>query len=757
MRLVGLISKGYPLSPGEALHGGAQISHLELLAALAAQYGHECHLLTNFPTRERARFEGVRIESFRDREELWHRLEALSPDAILGALSLNCDAVRIAKHLGIPSLLFLHAYEAASLSVGEKRRYGMSGTEPVLSDQERSFVWKNASRVYACSRSLRQRVSAEADRASVLYPEFSAERTLVPSGPRREDGFITGICGLAHKGAHIFLNLSRAFPAERFQLFGTIEPALRSAYERQTNVTLHPHADLPAILGSAKIVLVPSQWAEPFGRIAVEAMANGIPVLVSATGGLVEAAPDRSLQVRAFRQTKAWENRLRDLLQNPRENAFLGQKLAARFLRGHSTRKIDGELRKLVKISRRRSSRSQMIALCGDHSAQTAYSLVNHHLAASTSEWAARRIVTIPAPDVFCAERLDVLIHHDYAQDFKSVEFPGEGKVIAIRTWDFGKYPASWVRKINEQADQLWVHCRWVRDNAIRSAIPRSKVRVIPLGVDEEVFRPEGASYVLPTRKRFRFLFVGRTVVRKGIDILLAAFAKAFTPGDDVCLVIKDNSNDVFYKGIDFRTRILEYAADRAKPEILYIDRYLSTGTLASLYRACDAGVFPYRAEGFCLPILEAMACGLPCIVPRFGACLDFCSNRNSFFVAPKRIRLPVHRTFAINTLGFEEHVAEIDFCEVPVDVLAERMRGVYLASRADRTRRSREAAGTARSFRWSDTVSQLEQYLSEVASKRIPTRFERGRRLNQSHRSLFQAAKELFLTRIDAQPYESV
>ena len=35
-------------------------------------------------------------------------------------------------------------------------------------------------------------------------------------------------------------------------------------------------------------------------------------------------------------------------------------------------------------------------------------------------------------------------------------------------------------------------------------------------------------------------------------------------------------------------------------------------GRLAAIYRACDALLHPYRGEGFCLPVLEARACGLP-------------------------------------------------------------------------------------------------------------------------------------------------
>jgi glycosyltransferase involved in cell wall biosynthesis len=144
------------------------------------------------------------------------------------------------------------------------------------------------------------------------------------------------------------------------------------------------------------------------------------------------------------------------------------------------------------------------------------------------------------------------------------------------------------------------------------------------------------------------------------------------------------------------------------------------------------------------------MACGTPVIAPRFGACLDFCSPKNSFLVPAKRIHLPVDRVFAINTLGYEERIDEVDFCEVPVETLAERMRTVYESPREQISSRGRDAARTAMgSFRWADTVARVEACLQEVASKGIPVRLENRRRLLQSKLSLLNAAREMYLTRI--------
>jgi len=79
---------------------------------------------------------------------------------------------------------------------------------------------------------------------------------------------------------------------------------------------------------------------------------------------------------------------------------------------------------------------------------------------------------------------------------------------------------------------------RSVRDCYLEAGVAPGRVHVIPLGVDPEVFRPGLAPLALPPGPDLRFLFVGGTIFRKGIDLLLSAFARAFKPSDGVGLVI---------------------------------------------------------------------------------------------------------------------------------------------------------------------------------------------------------------------------
>ena len=66
---------------------------------------------------------------------------------------------------------------------------------------------------------------------------------------------------------------------------------------------------------------------------------------------------------------------------------------------------------------------------------------------------------------------------------------------------------------------------------------------VVPNGVNIRVYRPNARKVKLNTKKNFKFLFVGGPFWRKGFDILLEAYGKAFTSQENVSLVIKSVLN----------------------------------------------------------------------------------------------------------------------------------------------------------------------------------------------------------------------
>jgi glycosyltransferase involved in cell wall biosynthesis len=362
---------------------------------------------------------------------------------------------------------------------------------------------------------------------------------------------------------------------------------------------------------------------------------------------------------------------------------------------------------------RRAAARRVRGVLWGDTTAPTAYARINAAWLRHLQGDPRLAVTSVRQAQELAALEPDFVVHHDYATRFVDLQRPRTRRFIAVRTWDFGPYPPAWAAKIRADCDELWVHSRWTRAQAIASGIEADRVRIVPHGIDETLFRPDGPAHPLTTNRRFRFLFVGATVVRKGVDILLAAYDRAFGPRDDVCLVIKDHPGDVFYRGASLGNEIRARAADPQRPALEYLDAHFTPARLAALYRACDVAVFPYRAEGFCLPALEALASGIPLIVPRFGACLDYASSRNAFFVAARHIVLPVQGRFAFNTLGFAEDLAGVSFCEVDVDALVETLRVVAGTPATRRRRMGQAGARLARSrFRWQDTIRRIRRFL---------------------------------------------
>ncbi|NGO37873.1 glycosyltransferase [Limisphaera ngatamarikiensis] len=299
-----------------------------------------------------------------------------------------------------------------------------------------------------------------------------------------------------------------------------------------------------------------------------------------------------------------------------------------------------------------------------------------------------------------------VTVRHGWPPDWSR---PVRGRLVVIQPWEFGALPEDWVRAA-AQVDEFWVPSGYVRDVYVDSGVPAEKVRVIPNGVDIERFHPGAAPRALPTSKRFRFLFVGGTIPRKGPDVLLRAYLEAFTAADDVCLVIKDCGGRTHYAGQTLADRIDAVRRRPGAPEIVYLDEEWGPEELPGLYTACHCLVLPYRGEGFGLPVLEAMACGLPVIVTAGGATDDFVGDGCGWRVAAER-------------RGLGDRVGEFKLArpgwwlEPGLEGLARAMRAAYEDESGGRVRGGRGRACAER-YSWARVAEMVEERLRVLAER---------------------------------------
>lgn len=385
---------------------------------------------------------------------------------------------------------------------------------------------------------------------------------------------------------------------------------------------------------------------EGWGRPYLEALVSGLPVIATGWGGQLEFLDDDNAYLVDYtleavdgfpgvRRAEPSVAHLRTQMRYVRENAAEGRARAAsargELLRRYDTGRVvtmmtDRLRERGVKVAKRPRPN---VVWEGPQTEVFGMAVVNRELCAALRSDGLDVRIGKPANDE------SVTVRSAWPPDLSPVE---RGRLVLAQPWEYGSVPRAWVDAVGDRLDEVWVPSRFVRDCYLRSGVDPDRVRLVPYGVDPGRFRPDAPPIALPTDRSFRFLFVGGTIQRKGIDTLVDAYLEAFRPDDDVCLVIKDLGARTFYRGQGMGARIRERAADPANAPIVYLEDEISDENLSGLYTACNALVHPYRGEGYGLPIVEAMACGLPVVVPRYGPALDFCTDETAVFVSASEI-----------------------------------------------------------------------------------------------------------------------
>jgi glycosyltransferase involved in cell wall biosynthesis len=145
-------------------------------------------------------------------------------------------------------------------------------------------------------------------------------------------------------------------------------------------------------------------------------------------------------------------------------------------------------------------------------------------------------------------------------------------------------------------------------------------VRTIYCGVSPRFTPPDVRPQADPVRER-RILYVGRADPYKNIEGLIRAFSQARQNGLPPSRLVIAGSPDPRYPEAGRTAREL------GVEDVVEWTGYLSEEQLVSAYQDADLLVLPSRYEGFGLPVVEAMACGVPVICSDQGSLPEVAGN----------------------------------------------------------------------------------------------------------------------------------
>jgi glycosyltransferase involved in cell wall biosynthesis len=274
--------------------------------------------------------------------------------------------------------------------------------------------------------------------------------------------------------------------------------------------------------------------------------------------------------------------------------------------------------------------------------------------------------------------------------------------------WEDSLVPTDCVDKFNRHLTAVLAPSQYVKAVLFDSGLT-IPCHVTGVGVNERFFDKAPHTVRKRDHQTFTFLNIGSAFPRKGIDVLLEAYLTEFTASDNVRLTLKTFPNP--HNEVAAQVEAWRKKCPNAPP-IIHIDRDFSTADIDELYSEADCVVYPSRAEGFGLPVAEAMACRIPVIVTNYSGLVDFCSDQTAFLVDYDLVPSLSH----LATPGSL-------WAQPRTDQLRERMRFAFANRNSESVTRRVEAAyrNVTENLRWSRVAQRVQEFITDATTSAAP------------------------------------
>ncbi|MCK9502579.1 MAG: glycosyltransferase [Porticoccaceae bacterium] len=205
----------------------------------------------------------------------------------------------------------------------------------------------------------------------------------------------------------------------------------------------------------------------------------------------------------------------------------------------------------------------------------------------------------------------------------------GVTHIASCYGWEESRLPESTVRHMNFHSHLVTTMSSWVSKTLVDNGVS-APVATVGIGADHILRVTPDQSQLPYLGSGLRFLHISSCFPRKGVDVLLASYGRAFTAAEDVTLVIKTFANPHHC----IESTVARWRQQHPNPPaVVIINQDMPDAALRALYQRCHVLVAPSRGEGFGLPLAEAMLHQMPVVTTGYGGQMDFCSDQTAWLV----------------------------------------------------------------------------------------------------------------------------
>ena len=303
-----------------------------------------------------------------------------------------------------------------------------------------------------------------------------------------------------------------------------------------------------------------------------------------------------------------------------------------------------------------------------------------------------------------------IMLRHRWPPRFMN---PSRVHYVHMQPWEFGSVPRAWVERLAARADDVWCYSHHVLRGYAEAGLSPERLHVIPLGFDPTVYHPGVEAIPTDNPDACIFLFVGALIPRKNVAKVVEAYTRAFSVGDPVALLIKTDPSLGMYDDGGLAEQLRNLQSVSTIPPIRLIEGRFDDTDMARFYRMATALVQPYRGEGFGLPMLEAMACGVPVVVTGGGSTDDFVDDSVGYVLPAERVSLG-------NAVEGVELAGEGWWLEASTDALVDAMRRIASDRTAAIAKGQTAAIRAHAGWTWTHAAQKVVDRLATVLGRDV-------------------------------------
>ena len=205
---------------------------------------------------------------------------------------------------------------------------------------------------------------------------------------------------------------------------------------------------------------------------------------------------------------------------------------------------------------------------------------------------------------------------------------------IGYTVWETDKLPPTWTDMCNTM-DEIWVPSQW-NITVFKNSGVTVPVYCIPHVIDPlDLTQAETISIMQPDT--FLFYSIFQFLERKHPVALLKAYFTEFNADDNVGLVLKTYRLNCSHSEKEMIRKDIAHLKASLKldsyPPVVFFGDLEPEERMLGIHKRGDCFVLVPRAEGFGIPIAEAMSIGKPVITSNYSGITEFAKQDNSFLV----------------------------------------------------------------------------------------------------------------------------